>query len=122
MKNLVSIIEIPTSDLQRAITFYQNLLGLNIEEADMGDVQMGILPGEEGAVNVVLVKSDDARPSVEGSLLYLNAGDDLQPVLDRVSPHGGEVILPKTEITPEMGFFALFMDTEGNKMGIHSPQ
>jgi len=120
MKNLVSIIEIPTADLKRAITFYKSILAINIEDAEMGDVKMGILPSDEGTVNVVLANGSDYKPTTNGSVIYLNGGDNLQTILDKVEPNGGKIIVPKTEISPEMGFFALFTDTEGNKMGLHS--
>ena len=64
----------------------------------------------------------DYKPTTDGALLYLNAGEDLQAMLDKVEKNGGQVILPKTEISPEMGYFALFIDTEGNKLGLHSAQ
>ena len=81
---------------------------------------MGILPSELCTVNVVLAKGNAYKQTTDGPVLYLNAGDDLQTMLDKVAQSGGEVILPKTEISPEMGYFALFMDTEGNKLGLHS--
>ena len=120
MKNLISIVEIPVSDFNRAVTFYQSITGLTIEEVEMEGTQMGILPSDLGTVNVVLAKGSDYKPTTDGAVLYLNAGDDLQPMLDKVAQSGGEVILPKTEISSEMGYFALFMDTEGNKLGLHS--
>lgn len=120
LKNLVSIVEIPVTDLARATKFYEAVLGVTIEEMDMGGVRMGILPSEEGTVNVVLAKGDDYKPTTEGATLYLSAGEDLQPMLDKVKQNGGQVIVPKTEISAEMGFFALFIDTEGNKLGLHS--
>lgn len=120
MQNLVSIIEIPTTDLKRAITFYKSILAVNIEEAEMGDVKMGILPSTEGTVNVVLANGSGYNPTNNGSVIYLNGGDNLQTILDKVEPNGGKITVPKTEISPEMGFFALFTDTEGNKLGLHS--
>jgi len=120
MKNLVSIIEIPATDFQRAVTFYQTILNVTIEEADMAGTQMGILPSDGETVNVVLVKGSDYIPTTEGAVVYLNSGEDLNPMLDRIAQNGGKVIVPKTEISPEMGFFALFIDTEGNKLGLHS--
>lgn len=120
MKNLVSIIEIPVSDLPRAIKFYSAILDITIEQAEMGGVKMGIFPTDEGAVNVVLAQGSDYKPAASGSILYLNGGENLQPIVDKIAASGGEVLVPKTEISPEMGFFALFMDTEGNKMGLHS--
>jgi len=120
MKNFISIIEIPVSDFPRAVRFYQGVVGVSIQKMEMGGVTMGVLPNEEGTVNVVLAKGDDYKPTAGGAVLYLQAGDDLQPMLDRVKQHGGQILVPKTEISPEMGFFALFIDTEGNKLGLHS--
>jgi len=119
MKNLISIIEIPTRDLSRAITFYQTVLGVQIEQVDMGEMQIGVFPGDD-VVNVSLIHGSEYRPSGEGTLVYFNAGDDLQAVLGRIQSSGGDVLLPKTEISPEMGFFAFFRDTEGNKLGLHA--
>lgn len=120
MKNLISIVEIPTTDFSRAVKFYQAILGIIIEEVDMAGTQMGVLPGDDETVNVVLVKGSDYKPTTDGAVVYLNAGNDLQPTLDKIELNGGQVIVPKTEISPEIGFFALFIDTEGNKLGLHS--
>ncbi|MBL7711787.1 MAG: VOC family protein [Chitinophagaceae bacterium] len=120
MNNLVSIIEIPVADFARAVTFYQAVLGVPIEATDMQGTQMGIIPNEEGTVNVVLAKGPDYKPTAEGTVIYINAGQDLQSMLDKIEPNGGKVLVPKTQISPEMGFFALFTDTEGNKLGLHA--
>jgi predicted enzyme related to lactoylglutathione lyase len=120
MRNLVSIVEIPTTDFTRAVTFYQAILNITIEEVDMAGTQMGVLPCDEKAVNVALIKGDDYKPTADGAIVYLNAGNDLQPTLDKIESNGGKILVPKTEISPEMGFFALFIDTEGNKLGLHS--
>ena len=120
MKNLISIVEIPVVNFPEAVKFYQNILDVTIQEMEMGGVTLGVLPNAEGTVNVVLAKGGDYKPTTEGAVLYLNAGKDLQPMLDKVKQNGGRILVPKTEISPEMGFFALFIDTEGNKMGLHS--
>jgi len=122
MNNLISIVEIPTTEFPRAVKFYQTILDIAIEEVDMDGTQMGVLPSNGETLNVVLVKGNDYKPTTDGAVLYLNAGNDLQPMLDKVSQNGGQVIVPKTEISPEMGYFALFIDTEGNKLGLHSAQ
>lgn len=121
MHNLISIVEIPVLDFLRALTFYQSILGINIEEAEMEGVKMGVLPSGENTVNVVLVQGEGYEPTATGAVVYFSAGDDLQTTLDKVAKNGGEVLVPKTEIGPEMGFFALFLDTEGNRVGLHSP-
>lgn len=120
MKNLISIVEIPVSDFSRAVKFYEGVWGVTIQVVEMDGVTMGVIPSEEGTVNVVLAKGNDYKPTTDGAILYLQAGDDLQPMLNRVKQHGGQISVPKTQISPEMGFFALFMDTEGNKLGLHS--
>jgi len=119
-KSLISIVEIPTTNFLRAVTFYQTVLGVKIEEVDMEGTQMGIFPSSGDTVSVVLVNGNDYTPTKNGTVVYLNAGNDLQPTLNEVEKNGGKIILPKTKISPEMGFFALFIDTEGNKLGLHS--
>ncbi|RPD41518.1 VOC family protein [Chitinophaga barathri] len=120
MKNLVSIVEIPAADLSRSVTFYQAILGILIEQTEMDGVQMGVFPSDGEGVSIVLAKGKDYKPTRDGAVVYLNAGDDLQTVLDKIGPNGGKVLVPKTQISPEMGFFAMFTDTEGNKLGLHS--
>ncbi|HEY1045768.1 MAG TPA: VOC family protein [Bacteroidia bacterium] len=120
LNNLVSIIEIPVSDFERAVGFYQNILKTNVEEMTMDSLQMGVFHNDSGTVNLLLVKGKDYKPTTDGALVYLNGGDDLQVVLNNVETNGGKIIVPKTAINPEIGFFALFIDTEGNKIGLHS--
>lgn len=120
MNSLISIVEIPTNDFARAVAFYQSVLGVSIEEVDMDGITMGVLPGNGEAVNVALVKGEDYTPTAGGVVVYLNAGEDLQLMLNTIERSGGKTVLPKTEISPEMGYFAHFMDTEGNRLGLHS--
>jgi predicted enzyme related to lactoylglutathione lyase len=120
MQNLISIVEIPTTEFSRAVKFYENVLGVRIEKVDMGGTRMGVLPAGDGTINVVLVNGEEYKPTADGAVIYLNAGGDLNPTLSKIESNGGKVIVPKTEISPEMGYFALFTDTEGNKLGLHS--
>jgi hypothetical protein len=53
-------------------------------------------------------------------MVYLNANPDVQPILDRIEAAGGKIIVPKTEISPEHGHMAVFIDSEGNRMALHS--
>jgi predicted enzyme related to lactoylglutathione lyase len=53
-------------------------------------------------------------------MAYLNGGDNLKPILGRVEKSGGKIVIPKTEITPEIGCFSVFEDTEGNHVALHS--
>ena len=120
MKNLISIVEIPTVDFSRAVAFYQAILDISIEEIEMAGVQMGLFPNDGESVFVQLINGSEYKTSIDGTIVYLNGGDDLQKVSNKIEANGGKIILPKTEIGPEMGFYAMFIDTEGNKLGLHS--
>ena len=120
MKNFIPIVEIPTIDFSRAVAFYQAILDISIEEIEMDGVQMGLFPNAGKNVFVQLINGSEYKTSTDGTIVYLNGGDDLQKVANKIEANGGKIILPKTEIGPEMGFYAMFTDTEGNKLGLHS--
>lgn len=122
MNSYVAIFEIPATDISRATTFYQNVLGINVQEYEFPGMQMGLFPTENQMNVGVLLKAEDYVPASNGITLYFNAGNDLQITLDKVEPNGGQVISPKTPHADGVGFFALFIDTEGNRIGLHSPE
>ncbi|KJZ06696.1 glyoxalase [Marinomonas sp. S3726] len=121
MNTYISIFEIPATDISRAIEFYQAILDMNIEKVEMPGMEMGILPYEEQAVTGVILKEEGLRPSADGVTIYLNGGENLQTILDRVEKNSGKILIPKTAHADDMGYFAIFLDSEGNKMGLHSP-
>jgi len=116
----VNWFEIPVIDFERAKTFYETVLGRPIESMSMGPVTMGMLSSDPEGVGGAIVKGDGGAPSQQGTTIYLNGGDDLAPILGRVESAGGKIAVPKTEIGNNFGFFAHFVDTEGNKVGLHS--
>ena len=122
-KNAVSWFEIPVNDFTRAKTFYQKIFDYEMPEMDMGGIRMGILlPDRDGGgVGGAICFGEGYQPAGEnGPKVYLTASPDLNTVLDRVESAGGKVILPKTEIAPDMGHFAFFSDSEGNVVGLYS--
>lgn len=121
MKSHISIFEIPATDISRAVNFYQAILDVNIEKMEIPGMEMGIFPYEEQMVTGVIVKGEGFKPSADGVTIYLNAGDNLQTILDKVEKNGGKIFMPKTAHADESGFFALFLDTEGNRLGLNSP-
>lgn len=121
MKNFVSIIEIPALEINRASKFYESLLTIDIEVIPMQGTQMGLFPSDGLSPSVVITQAEGYVPSEAGVLVYLNGGDDLTMILNKVEKSGGKVVLPKTFIDSENGYFAWFLDSEGNKMGLHSP-
>ena len=120
MENLINWFEIPAKDFDRAKNFYKNLLEFEIQTTEMFGTKMGFLPSDGINVSGAIVQGEDYTPSMEGVTIYLNGGDDLQLILDKVEANNGKIIVPKTQISPEMGYFAMFIDTEGNKLALHS--
>ncbi len=122
-KNALAWFEIPAEDFERARRFYSTIFAYDMPVMPMGDSTLGILPYDSagGGVGGAINKQKTARPSPHGTLVYLSAGNDLAPVLGRVVGAGGRIVMPKTMVTPEIGNIALFEDTEGNIVGLHSP-
>jgi predicted enzyme related to lactoylglutathione lyase len=120
MENLINWFEIPATDFSRAVSFYKGILGLEIQETEMFGTKMGFFPTDGTNVSGAVVQGEDYEPSMTGVVAYRNGGNDLQTVLDKVEHNNGKVIVPKTQISPEMGYFGMFIDTEGNKIAVHS--
>ncbi len=119
MNSYISIFEIPATDITRAVNFYQAILDIYIEKIEMPGMEMGIFPYEEQMVTGVIVKTEGDKPSANGVTIYLNGGDNLQIILDKVEKNGGEIMVPKSPHADESGYYALFLDSEGNKIGLH---
>ncbi len=121
--NAFTWVEIPVVDFDRAKSFFSRIFDYEMPHHQMGPNLMGFLPFEMGkGTGGAIVRGEGYVPSAEGALIYLNGGSDLTTVLDRVQPAGGRVLLGKTLITPELGFFAIFFDSEGNRLALHSPE
>ncbi|GBF22532.1 glyoxalase-like domain protein [Arenibacter sp. NBRC 103722] len=121
MNSYVSIFEIPATDISRAINFYKEILGVEIERLEFPGMEMGLFPYQDQMVTGVIMKGEGYEPSAKGVTIYLNGGDNLQTILDKVEGNGGKIIVPKSLHADESGYYALFLDSEGNKMGLHSP-
>ena len=110
--------EIPATDFERAVKFYNAIFEIELATTEMGGFPMGMFPAEDG-VGGAVITGEGYVPSVEGSVVYLNGGDDLNGVFNRVEAAGGQELVAKMSIG-ENGFIAFFMDSEGNKVGLHS--
>jgi len=123
MKNAISWFEIPSSDLSRATKFYETIFGVTLNPLDLPNIKMRMFPIEDmmGVGGAIVDSGGFHRPSTtEGPLIYLNGNPDVQNVLDKVEAAGGKIMVPKTEISPEYGYMAVIIDTEGNRIGLHS--
>ena len=123
MKNAVNWFEIPVTDYQRAKTFYQTILNVSITDMPMPEknVEYGVFPHDKENMGVsgAIMKMKEMNPSTDGSTVYLNGGEDLNIALNKVVDAGGKVFIPKMAIG-ENGFIAQFIDTEGNRVALHS--
>ncbi|KYP15766.1 VOC family protein [Flavihumibacter sp. CACIAM 22H1] len=121
-QHTISWFEIPTTDLERAQKFYETILAIKMVKLDMPNLSMRMFPVEDfNYIGGALVYAPDFyQPQASGTLVYLNANPDVQVVLDRVEEAGGSILIPKTEISPEHGFMAVILDTEGNRIALHS--
>ena len=123
-KNAISWFEIPATDLNRAQKFYETIFEVNLVVLDFPNIKMRMFPLENMKTDVggALVDSGGFhKPSAtDGPLLYLNANPDVKFVLDRVEAAGGTILVPRTAISPEFGFMGVFLDTEGNRIAVHS--
>ena len=120
--NAINWFEIPVNDFARAKTFYSAIFDYEMPEMSMEGATLGILPfdQEAGGIGGAIIKGEGMEPTGNGIMVYLNGGDDLSVVLDRVEGAGGKIILPKTHIGEDSGYFAMFHDTEGNRLALHS--
>lgn len=120
--NALNWFEIPVTDMPRAKHFYQVVFGIHMHEMEMMEMLMAGFPGVpgNGKAGGALVKSEYHIPSMEGAVIYLNANPDLSDALSRVEELGGKILMPKKEISGDIGYMAFIADTEGNKIALHS--
>lgn len=121
--NIAVWFEIPASNFERAVAFYQTILDVYIDAIEMAGLKQGLFPHDDTSlVSGAIVFGMDYKPSREGSVLYLNGGGDLNTVLSKVEAAGGKVLMPKSHLGDEIGYIAQFIDSEGNRIGLHSMQ
>lgn len=122
--NAVGWFEVPVSDMDRAIKFYETVFDFKMERNQMGPLDMAWFPWTQeglGSPGSLVLHEEMYKPSTEGSLLYFTAhSGDLSNELGRVEAAGGKVLQPKTLITEDIGYMAQVLDTEGNRIALHS--
>jgi predicted enzyme related to lactoylglutathione lyase len=123
MQSVINWFEIPASDFARACKFYEAIFQDKLNVLDIGKAKLGMFPVDwQRATGGAIAWGEGFRPSADGTKVYLNGGEDLSVVLARVETAGGKIVVPKTQITPEYGYMAAIIDTEGNWVGLHSPK
>jgi len=116
MEKLIAWVEIPSKDFERAVKFYNSLFSLDLKGESDGNEKMACFPTGEGAI----IQSPGFEPSNQGVVVSFNTGENLDETLQKVEQLGGKIVRPKTKIDAEgMGYFALFIDGEGNRVGLY---
>lgn len=119
VKNFISWFEIPAVNFQQSVDFYDHIFQIKMEKNFEGSYAMAFFPADNG-IGGSIVAGPGSTPNDTGTLIYLNAGEDLNLVLERVETAGGRIIMSKTLINKDSGYFAIFIDSEGNKLALHS--
>ena len=121
MKNAISWFEIPSTQLNRAQTFYETVLDCKMRREPMGPSEGAVFPYDGEGVGGALMAGPTATvPGSGGTLAYLDASPALDAALARVTAAGGSVALPRQALPPGMGFFAHITDLDGNRVGLHA--
>jgi predicted enzyme related to lactoylglutathione lyase len=124
MKDAISWFEIGTTDLDRATQFYETIFNIKLNPLDLDNIKMRMFPLDDmmtGVGGALVYSGGFHKPSAtDGPLIYLNGNPDVQIILDRVEAAGGKIMVPKTQISEEYGYMAVIIDTEGNRIGLHS--
>jgi len=122
--NVVGWIEIPVTDMERAVKFYEAVLDYKLTRAKLNSLDMAWFPWVDNSIGSgcsLVYEKNYYKPSQDGVIIYLTAfSGDVSIELSRVEPNGGKVLMPKKQISPEHGFMGVFLDTEGNRIALHS--
>lgn len=119
-KNVVNWFEIPVKDMNRAKKFYASVLGKELQDMDMPNMELAAFPMIQGGEysTGALIKADGYEPSQTGTVVYFSC-EDVNNELAKVEASGGKIVVPKSSIG-QHGFIAHIIDTEGNKVALHS--
>lgn len=123
--NVVGWFEIPVADMDRAIKFYETVFEFKIDRQTMDSLDMGWFPWIENGLgsggSLVSIDNDFYQPSSSGTIVYFTAhSGDLKNELSRVVPAGGKILVEKRMVGEGYGYMAVVLDTEGNRIALHS--
>ncbi len=111
--------DVPVLDLDRAMNFYSAVLGQPVAKQTHGNYSFGLLPHAQDQVSGCLAVMEDNKPCEFGPLVYFNVGQRMDEAIAEVAKHGGKIVKEKHQIGP-YGFRAVVIDSEGNKIALHS--
>jgi len=111
--------EIPVLDMDRAVAFHEAVFQIKLNRQVVANIEYAFLP-EDSATQGGFIKCESLLPSTSGIAIYFEVGDEMEAVLERAAANGGRILNGKTLISPEIGYYAVFVDTEGNRIGLYS--
>ncbi len=116
MNNMIHWFEIPATDFDRAVAFYQQVFHVELKVEDFMADRIAVFPDSSGCI----MASPRLQPAAQGSRIYLDGSPDIDTVLSRVTAAGGQVLLPAMALPDGNGSIGLFADSEGNVVGLHT--
>ncbi len=118
-KNTVGWFDVPVKKLSRAIDFYSSVLNEKIEITKYESHEFAMIPCENDGVTGCLVETKETNPSENGLLLYFSVEGRIDDAIEKAVEMGGKLLLKKEQIGP-WGYRAVILDSEGNKIALHS--
>ncbi|KAF1368890.1 hypothetical protein C7387_4165 [Yokenella regensburgei] len=120
MNNVINWFEIPVTDMNRAIAFYEPVMEVQLRRETMDCAELAVFPHQDPQPGGALAKFDGIAPSPQGAIIYLHT-DNLAATLKRVEKAGGQCVFGPLALAQDIGTIALFTDCEGNRVGLHQP-
>ena len=116
--NPVVHFEIPVTDMDRAVRYYEAVFAVKLERREVDGYDMAFFPRTDGSPGAsgALAKGDVYKPTKDGAILYFDV-PDIDAVTTRAETAGGSVLYPKKDIG-EAGFVAEIADSEGNRIAL----
>lgn len=113
--------EIPVTNMERSIVFYEQLLGVRLRRETMTGTDLAIFPASDrDGVAGALMGVDQVAPGTNNAMVYLNAGPSLNAVLDKLAGLGGQLLMPRVDLPGDIGCFAHIADPDGQRIGLHA--
>jgi uncharacterized protein len=118
VKNRVVWVDIPVADLDRSAAFYAAVMGIKVSKQSFGEDSFCVLEHEEGNGGCLVLNKAEVSGST-GILVYLNVHGRIRDAAAQVEQLGGRVLEAIHPIGPH-GFRAIVIDSEGNRVALHS--
>jgi predicted enzyme related to lactoylglutathione lyase len=123
MKHAVQNFQIPVLDFEKGLSFYSAIMGYQLQSMEFGGAKLGLFNSDrvEG-VGAAIIKNEGLKPSKKGTIIYLYVENNLESYLKRIEANEGSIVVKKTSLGQGKGYFAIFDDPQGNRVGLYSSE